>query len=891
MNKIKNKIIAVLGPTNTGKTHYAIERMLSYNNGIIGLPLRLLAREVYDKLVRLSTLNAVALVTGEERIIPKGARFWVCTTEAMPSRKEFDFVAIDEIQLCADKDRGHVFTDRLLRYRGNYETLLLGSANFWSVIAKLIPEAELKSRQRFSELKFSGQKKISRMSPRSAIIGFSVESIYSIAELVKRQKGGAAVVLGALSPRTRNKQVELYQNGDVDFLIATDAIGMGLNLDIDHVAFSTLLKFDGQKMRELYNNEIAQIAGRAGRYLKPGTFGTTGETKLLSKETIDSVENHRFKSTKKIFWRNSNLNMDTVTSLIKSLEVKVDSPILINGNEAIDLTSLKAIVANDNFCSNLSEPKLIDLLWSICQIPDFRGISLDDHLGILTRVFHFLKAGGNIPNDWFSGQLKKIDQYDGDIDTISKRLAFVRTWTYVAQRDNWVDDPEHWRGESRRIEDGLSDVLHESLTKRFVDRRTSILIRRLKQKEKLLAEVNKDGEVEIDGQFIGKLQGFRFLQDKSVSSEEHKALRSSSIAALESEFYLRSTRLYNAPDTEIDFTEQGGLMWGEHAIGKIIAGDDILHPKIQAFVDLEAGIEVKKKVERRLKHYIDRKIETLFAPLLLMGKDPQITGLSKGLSFLLIESLGIIPRAEILAELKELDQDSRGLLRKHGVRFGQYNVFIPILLKPAVTRLRLILWSVFNNFEEFLPAPEPGLVTIEVKNIDRADYFTKVGYHFLGERALRIDMLERLADLLRKEDSKSGFEADSDMLSITGMSHEQFASLMAGLGYKVTKSERRKVKITKTDVVNESTDDITSGISPVLDDELNEIFWTFSWQVTKKIEKRTKSKNLKSKSTKNKTREKSFEKSKHRHNEKNSVNKNIADPNSPFAVLMALKDK
>ncbi len=886
---MSKKIIAVLGPTNTGKTHYAIERMLSYNNGIIGLPLRLLAREVYDRLVKLSDFKSVALVTGEERIVPENAKFWVCTTESMPGEIKFEFVAIDEIQLCADLERGHIFTDRFLKMRGQYETLFLGSSNFWNVIAKLVPEAELKTRHRFSDLKFAGSKKISRMKSRSAVIGFSVENIYAIAELVKRQKGGAAVVLGALSPRTRNKQVELYQNGDVEFLIATDAIGMGLNLDIDHVAFSAIHKFDGQKMRELHNSEVAQIAGRAGRYLRSGTFGTTGEAPLFNEETIEAVENHKFKSIKKIVWRNSDLNMDNTDYLIKSLEKKADNPIFIKGREAVDLTSLKAITAADTFFSNLRDPILIDLLWNVCQIPDFRSISLGDHVGILGKVFHFLKTGDTITNEWFGGQLKKIDRYDGDIDTISKRLAFVRTWTYVAQRNNWVDDPEYWRDESRRIEDGLSDALHEALTKRFVDRRTSILIRKLKQKERLVAEVSKDGEVRIDGQFIGKLQGFRFSQDKTVSSEEHKALRSTSIAALESEFYLRSMRLYNAPDTDISFTEKGDLVWGNHAIGKIVSGEDILKPKVQTFVDLEAGTEVREKVERRLKHYLDRKIETLFEPLFSMKKDSQIIGLSKGVAFLLVESLGILPRADVSRELKDLDQVSRGLLRKHGVRFGQYNVFVPILLKPAVTRLRLVLWSVINNFDEFPSPPEPGLVTVGVTNTEVKGYFTKVGYHYSGDWALRIDMLERLADLLRKEDSRNGFEATPDMLSITGMSHEQFASLMSGLGYQVIKSERQKIKTSNVEKTNDESDVEISDNPIVSEEELNEPFWSFSWQVKKKLQKMESKKELKTKPVKRK-------KSLHKNRGKDSSNKHPEktsppDPNNPFSVLMALKEK
>ena len=894
MNDIINdKITAVLGPTNTGKTHYAIERMLSYNNGIIGLPLRLLAREVYDRIVKLRDVSSVALVTGEERIVPKKTKYWVCTTESMPNDIVCEFVAIDEIQLCADQERGHVFTDRMLSMRGQFETLLLGSENFWNVITKLFPNAELKSRTRFSSLTFSGSKKISRMVPRSAVIGFSVNNVYGIAELVKRQKGGAAVVLGALSPRTRNKQVELYQNGDVDFLIATDAIGMGLNLDIDHVAFSSQHKFDGTKMRALFPSEVAQIAGRAGRYMRSGTFGTTGEAKPFNGRVVEAVENNKFEQIKRIMWRNSALNMDTSKELVESLEMTVKSSILTRGPEAIDLAALKLIVSKDDYCSNLNDRVLVGLLWQVSKIPDFRAISLNDHTDILSTVFHFLKCGSMIPDDWLHDQLHKIDRYDGDINTISKRLAFVRTWTYVSQRDRWVNDSVYWQGESRRIEDGLSDALHNALTQRFVDRRTSVLIRRLKQKEKLVAEVNIDGEVKIDGQFIGKLQGFRFLQDKGDSSEEDKMIRSSSIAALESEFHLRSARFYNTPDTEIDFTEQGGLMWGEWAVGKLISGENILKPQVSAFVDDEAGFEVKEKVERRLKHFIDRKIAVLFEPLTLMQKDENITGLSKGLAFRLIESLGIVPRSDIINELKDMDQDSRALLRKHGVRFGQFNIFLPILLKPAVTRMRLVLWSLKRNFDEFPSAPTPGLVTINANNNEADGYFTKAGYHFTGDWALRIDMLERLADLIRKENTRAGFEASSDMLSITGMTNEQFSSLMAGLGYDVKKGEREKEKklISEegTQEIDKSSDKQVNLDYQEVVENIVETFWSFTWQ-NKKINNNTLDKpNLSENQNKPKKIKNNYPNKKNRN--KNQIKKDTPpDPNNPFAVLLALKE-
>ncbi len=786
------RLQAVLGPTNTGKTHYAIERMLSYRSGVIGLPLRLLAREVYDKIVAIRGPSVVALVTGEERIVPERTQYWVCTVEAMPEGLGTDFVAIDEVQLCADPERGHVFTDRLLHARGQHETLFLGADTMRGAIAALVPGVSFHRRERFSELSYGGSKKISRMPPRSAIVGFSVENLYAIAELMRRQKGGVAVVMGALSPRTRNAQVALYQNGDVDYLVATDAIGMGLNLDLNHVAFSALSKFDGRRMRRLAPNELAQIAGRAGRYRSDGTFGVTGEAPGLDDESVAAITEHRFTPLKKLNWRNSRLTFGSVEALIATLEQGTDDPWLTKAREADDLVALKALAADATIRARASDGASVRRLWDVCRVPDFRGISHAEHAGLLATIYSDLHEHGRVREDWFARQVARIDKTHGDIDALSKRLAYIRTWTYVAQRKGWLADEGHWRGETRAVEDRLSDALHEALTKRFVDRRTSVLLRRLKQKEGLVAEVNDKGEVTVEGEFVGRLEGFRFRQDASASPEEAKTLRAAAVAALAPEFSLRADRFYNAPDTELDFTEQGGLMWGEHAVGKLLKGDDPLRPRVQAFVDDEAGAEVADKVTRRLQHFIDRKVAALFEPLIGIQKDETLTGLARGFGFRLVEALGIIPREQVAREVKELDQDARALLRKHGVRFGQFTIFMPALLKPAPTRLRLVLWSLMQGLDEFPEAPPPGLVTIPVAEGVSAEVYTLSGYRPAGARAIRIDMLERLADQLRSQDSRGGFEANPDMLSITGMTLEQFADLMQGLGYKADRGERPK---------------------------------------------------------------------------------------------------
>ncbi len=859
-----SRVVAVLGPTNTGKTHYAIERMLGYRTGVIGLPLRLLAREVYDKIVAIRGPSVVALVTGEERIVPPRTQYWVCTVEAMPEGMGADFVAIDEIQLCVDPERGHVFTDRLLRSRGTNETLFMGSDTMRGPIAALVPEAQFVRRDRMSQLVYSGSKKISRMPPRSAIVGFSVENVYAIAELLRRQKGGAAVVMGALSPRTRNAQVDLYQNGEVDYLVATDAIGMGLNLDVNHVAFSSLTKFDGRRMRPLAPNELAQIAGRAGRGMSDGTFGVTGEAPPLDEGVAQAIMDSRFTPMKKLNWRNAALRFGSVDALIDSLEVSPNDKHLTKARPADDLNVLKSLSQVTEVAARASDGPSIRLLWDVCRIPDFRGISHSEHANLLEVIYGHLHERGAIPDDFMARQIRRIDRTDGDIDALSKRLAYIRTWTYVAQRNGWVRDESHWREETRTVEDRLSDALHDRLTQRFVDRRTSVLLRRLKQKEALLAEVNDKGEVTVEGEFVGRLEGFRFTPDKSAQGAEAKALKSASLQALAPQFHLRADRFYNAPDTEIDFTDQGGLMWGEYAVGKLVAGAEPLKPMVEVFVDEAAGPDVEQKVQRRLQHFIDRKVAALFEPLLNLSRDEELSGLAKGFAFRMVEALGVLPRAQVAQEVKDLDQDARGALRKHGIRFGQFTIFMPLLLKPAPTRLRLVLWALSSGLQEFPEAPPPGLVTVPVAKDAPQGYDTMCGYRDAGERSIRIDMLERLADMLRSEDSRGGFEAKPDMLSITGMTLDQFADLMQGLGYKAERGEREKVKAVpaeapatevaehpaaeETPTVEASTDEVAApaeapaeatesteaaaeapAAEPANDEPEVEVFYTFTW--------------------------------------------------------------
>ena len=844
------RVVAVLGPTNTGKTTYAIERMLGHRTGVIGLPLRLLAREVYDRVVAARGPSVVALVTGEERIVPPRTQYWVCTVEAMPEGMGCDFLAVDEIQLCADPERGHVFTDRLLRARGLHETLFLGSDTMRNPIRALVPNAQFVQRERMSNLSYIGSKKISRTKPRSAIVGFSVDNVYAIAELIRRQKGGAAVVMGALSPRTRNAQVEMYQNGDVDYLVATDAIGMGLNLDVDHVAFSALSKFDGRRMRPLAPNELAQIAGRAGRGMKNGTFGVTGEAAPLDDSVAQAITDHSFTPIKKLIWRNHKLQFGSIDRLVASLEQPPDDEILVRARQADDVTALKALGELPEVSARCTDGPSVRLLWDVCRVPDFRGISHAEHASLLQKIFNDLHQYGKIPDDWLARSIQRIDRVDGDIDALSKRLAFIRTWTYVAQRKGWTDDETHWREATRSVEDRLSDALHERLTQRFVDRRTSVLLRRLGQKEAMVAEVSNTGEVTVEGEHVGKLEGFRFSLDKNASGAEAKTIKTAALQALAPQFHLRADRFYNAPDTEIDFTEQGGLMWGSDAVGKLVAGAEPLKPQVEVFVDDVAGPDVAQKVQRRLQHFIDRKIAALFEPLLNLSRDEAITGLARGFAFQMVEAMGVLPRAKVAEDVKALDQDARGTLRKHGIRFGQFTIFMPLLLKPAPTRLRLVLWSLQNSLDSFPEAPPPGLVTIPADTGQPEGADTMSGFRIAGERAIRIDMLERLADMLRSEDTRGGFEAKADMLSITGMTLEQFADLMQGLGYKAERGEREKIKAqtapaqtenadaavveTTTEAVSEDApvSEVSEAAEPAIESATEpeiEVFYTFTW--------------------------------------------------------------
>ena len=802
-------VTAVLGPTNTGKTHLAIERMLAHSSGVIGLPLRLLAREVYNKIVDRAGADAVALITGEEKIKPPKARFWVSTVEAMPRDLDVSFLAVDEIQIAADLERGHVFTDRILHRRGRDETLLLGAATMRPIIERLLPGASIVTRPRLSQLEFSGDRKLTRQPRRTAIVAFSADEVYAIAELIKRQHGGAAVVLGSLSPRTRNAQVAMFQSGDVDYLVATDAVGMGLNLDVDHVAFASDRKYDGYQFRRLNPSEFAQIAGRAGRATRDGTFGTTGRCAPFEPELVNALQNHSFESVKVLQWRNSKLDFSSLGALQVSLALTPGHDALTRAPIAEDLRVLDHAARDADVREMAHGAAAVERLWDACQIPDYRKIAPAAHAELVTTLFGFLMRKGRIPDAWFAAQVEQADRVDGDIDTLSGRIAQIRTWTFVANRPDWLADPEHWQGIAREVENKLSDALHERLTERFVDRRTSVLMRRLRENTMLNTEIGKTGEVIVEGHVIGRLDGFTFAPDAAEAGSDAKALQATAQKALAGEIDARAEKLAADPDDQFVLASDGTIRWTGDAVAKLVAAEDALHPRIRIVSDERLSGAPRDAVQARLDLWLKTHIEKLLGPLFDLAKAEDITGIARGIAFQLIEALGVLERQKIAAEMKDLDQQSRASLRKYGVRFGAYHIYLPALLKPAARALASLLWAQKQDNADMSALSGAqhlagsGRTSFPVDKLLDRDAYRVLGYRQCGERAVRVDILERLADLIRpalswREASPGekpagafdgrGFVVTQAMTSLTGSAGEDFASILRALGYRM---ERR----------------------------------------------------------------------------------------------------
>ncbi|TAK47473.1 MAG: helicase [Xanthobacteraceae bacterium] len=802
-------VTAVLGPTNTGKTHLAIDRMLAHSSGIIGLPLRLLAREVYNKVASRAGADAVALITGEEKIKPPRPRYWVSTVEAMPRDLDVSFLAVDEIQIGADLERGHVFTDRILHRRGRDETLILGAATMRPIVERLLPGASIVTRPRLSQLDFAGDRKITRQPRRTAIVAFSADEVYAIAELIRRQHGGAAVVLGALSPRTRNAQVALYQSGDVDFLVATDAIGMGLNLDVDHVAFASDRKYDGYQYRRLAPSEFAQIAGRAGRATRDGTFGTTGRCAPFEPELVNALQNHAFDSVKLLQWRNASLDFASLGALQASLAQVPAHEALTRAPVGDDIRVLDHAARDDEVRAIARDRVAVERLWDVCQLPDYRKIAAAAHAELVVTLYGFLMRRGSLPSDWFATQVAQADRTDGDIDTLSARIAHIRTWTFAANRPDWLDDPDHWQETTRAVEDRLSDALHERLTERFVDRRTSVLMRRLRENTMLDTEIGKTGEVIVEGHVIGRLDGFLFAPDAAEAGSEAKALQAAAQKALAGEIDARAQRLAQAADDQFALASDGVLRWIGAAVGKLTASEDTLRPRLRILADERLMGAPHEAVQARLDLWLKTHIEKLLTPLFDLTKAEDITGIARGIAYQLVEALGVIERHRISSELKGLDQPARASLRKYGVRFGAYHVYVPALLKPAPRALALLLWSLKHETADAAALgtaqhlASSGRTSFAIdKDLDR-DAYRLLGYRVCGERAVRVDILERLADLIRPAlgwrtgapgerpagaFDGSAFIVTQAMTSLTGSAGEDFASILRALGYRM---ERR----------------------------------------------------------------------------------------------------
>lgn len=825
-------VTAVLGPTNTGKTHLAIERMLGHSSGVIGLPLRLLAREVYNKIADRAGVDSVALVTGEEKIKPKNPRYWVSTVEAMPRDLDVSFLAVDEIQIAADLERGHVFTDRILHRRGRDETLLLGAATMRPIIERLLPGASIITRPRLSQLEFAGDRKITRQPRRTAIVAFSADEVYAIAELTRRQHGGAAVVLGSLSPRTRNAQVAMFQNGDVDYLVATDAVGMGLNLDVDHVAFASDRKYDGYQFRRLNPSEFAQIAGRAGRATRNGTFGTTGRCAPFEPELVNALQNHTFDSVKMLQWRNSKLDFASLGALQVSLALPPGHEALTRAPIAEDQRVLDHAARDGEVRDMAHGAAAVERLWDACQIPDYRRLAPAAHAELVTTLYAFLMKRGRIPDAWFAAQVDQADRVTGDIDTLSGRIAQIRTWTFVANRPDWLSDPDHWQGITREVENKLSDALHERLTERFVDRRTSVLMRRLRENSVLNTEIGKTGEVIVEGHAIGRLDGFTFAPDAAEAGSDAKALQAAAQQVLASEIDARATKLAAAPDDQFVLTSDGTIRWTGDAVAKLVAADDALHPRLRIIADDRLSGAPREAVQARLDLWLKTHIEKLLGPLFGLSKAEDITGIGRGIAFQLVEALGVLERSKISAEMKDLDQASRATLRKYGVRFGAYHIYFPGLLKPAARALASLLWAEKQDNVDMSALSgaqhlaSSGRTSFPVDKQLARDAYRVLGYRQCGERAVRVDILERLADLIRpalawRESSPGekptgafdgrGFVVTQAMTSLTGSAGEDFASILRALGYRMDKRPPLPPKPAPVEVV----ETVAAGTPPV----------------------------------------------------------------------------
>ena len=786
MENQSQKIIALLGPTNTGKTHVAIQKMLEHDTGIFGLPLRLLAREVYEKCIEKVGIEKVALITGEEKIIPGTAQYFICTVESMPKDKEVDFVAIDEIQMCADRERGHIFTQRMLEARGTKVTMFLGSQVMASIINDLINEVEFEKKERYSSLSYSGIKKISRLDRKVAIIAFSIEEVYAIAELVRRQKGGAAVIMGSLSPKTRNSQVGLYQSGDVDYLIATDAIGMGLNMDINEIYFSNLKKFDGKKTRRLNLIEMSQIAGRAGRYKNDGGFGTTGDCETLNSDEIEKIEKHQLPDTKMIYWRNSKLDFVSPEKLIESLEQKPNQKNLLRTNDSLDESVLRFFLKKG--ANNIIYHKNLDLLWECCQIPDFEKKAYGQHINVIDKVFQFLTTRKRrIPSSFMKDQLKGLEKDHGNVDLLSHRLSNVRTWSYVANKKNWVENSDYWVQLTKNIEDKLSDKLHDELTKSFIDKKISILSRSLKQDLVLNTKINEENKIHIDGQLIGELKGLKFLIEVTSKTldTDIKSIKKAARKGVEEELIKRVDNIVS--NGEIEISNENKIIWKDNPIAWLKKGNSYLNPEIDIIADDALSLDSKNKLILYLNKWLNDHIDKVLGDLIKLTKHKIENKYLRGLVFQLYENNGVVKRNNVEQVVKAIPTEERRKLWDMGIKIGRYHIYLPKMLKPKAVEFRVRLWKIFNNFSDKNEIPQSGLNFLVDKKLDQK-FLLLCGFEKFKEFFIRIDILEKLFIKIIDGTKDRKFKINSEMMNLLGCSKENFYKLMNYMNYKKDKS-------------------------------------------------------------------------------------------------------
>ena len=802
---------AVLGPTNTGKTHYAVERMLAHSSGVIGLPLRLLAREIYDRVVVQKGTAQVALITGEEKIIPPKARFYICTVEAMPVEKRFAFLAVDEVQLMANHERGHIFTDRVLHARGMEETLFLGAETARDVLATLVPKIRFDHRERFSELHYDGPAKLTRLPKRSVIVAFSAAEVYAIAELIRRFRGGAAVVMGGLSPRTRNAQAAMFQSGEVDFLVATDAVGMGLNLDTEHVAFAGLTKYDGRRRRYLTPMEAGQIAGRAGRFRNDGTFGTTGDCPPMDEELVKRIEAHDFESLHYVEWRNSDLDFSSLDHLMESLHQPRPTKRLRRIKGADDEAALERLKAIDEVHDALKTRAQVKMLWDVCQVPDFRNLTIDTHVKLLQDIWRTLmKGGGKLSDDFMASKIDRCDETFGGVEALSSRLAFIRTWTYCASKVSWMHNPEQWINHAREVEDRLSDALHEALTARFVDRRTRKLLKGIGAELSMSTTIKDTGEVYVDDVLIGRLDGLKFTSDTSQGDLEAQALAAAAQKAVGPEVDRRLTSISSGTHQIFTLSDTGYILWGGMSVGRIAPSGSVFSPDAELIGGELGQMPLRQMATDRMREFLQSAVITHLTPLKAL-KDlvaaENTLAAAKGFGYILLENNGAVERRNHLQTVRDLDQDARRQLRSVGVVFGHYNIYLQDMVKPKPARLlsQLVAFGAGGNKKPWIPFA--GVTSIPNEGELASSGYTEqalslAGYRAVGNRIIRFDILNRLSFLIRQAQDQfkatktpdargHKFQVMAEMLALLGSTYEDVQGVLRALGYKSEVSETR----------------------------------------------------------------------------------------------------